>query len=255
MLLKKSYPNYISADKDSVYAMVVYGEGDVNGDKLEGTPLTEETGGPLMLVVPQEEASSVNKSLCLKNIVSVYVDANEVNTWSHSMSDVFAEFLDYKFNVTFKNDTNEVSKEFTVAELEAMEEIIVRDTYTVLDIGECEGIDLWKLIKRVAGDNVDLSNPVSITAYASDGYKNDLLANCYLTGFVDGIEGDKRIILSYAQKGYPLVDTESHEGYTGIAKNCDGPLRVVVEGFQGGSLKCCNKVVVTVPGSDPINLD
>ncbi len=254
MTLKKSFDNFVSGDKDKVYAMLAYGKGEVDGDKMQGTPLTSETGGPLMLVVPQESADSVNKSLCLKNVVSIYVDANEVNTWSHSMSDVFAEFLDHKFTLTFKNDAGEVSKEFTVAELEAMEEIIVRDTYTVLDIGECEGIDIWKLITRTAGEGVDLSSPIAITAYANDGYKNDLLANCYLTGFVDGIEGSKRILLAYACKGYPLVDTEGHEGYTGMAKNCDGPLRVVVEGFQGGSIKYCEKIVVTLPGSDPIVL-
>lgn len=257
MLVKKNFPNFVNEDKDKPCAMIAYGRGDIDGDKLSGTPLMPKTGGPLMLVVPQETAESQNKSLCLKQVESVYVDANEVNTWSHSMSDVFSEFLDYEFTVSFKNDENEASRTYKVSELEAMEEIIVRDTYTVLDMGECEGVDLWKLIRNTAGDGIDLSSPVSITAYASDGYKNDLLANCYLTGFVDGIESEtdsKRIILSYACKGYPLVDTEGHEGYTGMAKNCDGPLRIVVEGFQGGSLKCCNKVVVTLPGNDPIEL-
>ena len=90
------------------------------------------------------------------------------------------------------------------------------------------------------------------------GYSNDLLANCYLSAFTDGIPseagGNKAIILAYAVNGYPLVDTENHEGYTGIAKNCDGPLRIVVEGFQGGSIKYCNKIVVTLPGSEEINL-
>jgi len=255
MTLKKAYANNLSPDKDATAALIAYGKGDVNGDKLVGTPLTDETGGPLMLVVPQESTDSVNKSLCLKNIVSVYVDANEVNTWSHSMSDVFAEFLDYKLTVTIKNNSNEVKKEFTVAELEAMEDIIVRDSYTVLDLGECEGIDIWKLIRKVCNDKVDFSTLVSITAYAEDDYKNDLLANCGLGAFENGIEGSKKIILSYALRGYPLVDTENHEGYTGMAKNSDGPLRVVVEGFQGGSIKHCNKIVVTLSGDDPIVLD
>lgn len=257
MLLKKSYENFINPAKDEVYAMLAYGSGEVDGDKMQGTPFTDD--GPLMLIVPQESKDSVNKSLCLKNVVSLYVDANEVNTWSHSMSDVFSEFLDYKFTVSFKNDDSEASKEYTLSELEAMEDIIIRDTYTMLDIGECEGIDLWKLIKKASGDKLDLSNPISITAYAEDGYKNDLLSNCFLKGFVDGIESEsgdvKRIILAYAIKGFPIVDTENHEGYTGIAGNCDGPIRVIVEGFQGGSLKMCNKVVVTLPGSGAINLN
>ena len=251
MLLKKSYENFINPDKDQVYAMVAYGSGNIDADKMAGVPLSDKNGGPLMLVVPQETKDSANKGLCAKNIVSVYVDANEVTTWSHSMSDVFSEFLDYEFTLSFKNDKNEAKVVLKASELEAMEDIIVRDSYTVLDIGECEGIDIWKLIKKYAGDGVDLSNPVSITAYAEDGYKNDLLANCYLKGFTDGIEGNdgfKRIILSYACKGYPLVNNENHEGYTGLAKNSDGPLRVVVENFQGGSIKACNKIIVTLPG-------
>jgi len=257
MLLKKSYENYINGDKDDVYAMLAYGTGDINGDKMSGTPLATENGGPLMLVVPQETESSVNKSLCAKNVVSIYVDANEITTWGHAMSDVFSEFLDYEFTLSFKNDNNEVKKVLKASELEAMEDIIVRDTYTVLDLGECEGVDIWKLIKKYAGDDIDLSNPVSITAYAEDGYKNDLLANCYLKGFTDGIEGNdgyKRIILSYACKGYPLVNNENHEGYTGLAKNSDGPLRVVVEGFQGGSIKACNKIVVTLSGEGSLSV-
>ncbi|MCQ2553431.1 MAG: molybdopterin-dependent oxidoreductase [Clostridia bacterium] len=255
MQLKKAYPNFLAAEKENVFAMLAYGEGNIGDDKMSGKPLTSETGGPLMLVVPQETADSVNKNLCLKNVKSVYVSANEITTWGHAMSDVFSEFLDYKFDVTFKNDKSEVSKTYTVAELEEMLDIIVRDTYTVLDIGECEGVDLWKLIKRTAGDSIDISNPVSVIAYAEDGYKNDLLANCGIGGFVDGIEGNNgmlKIILSYAVKGYPLVDKENHEGYTGLTKNCDGPLRIVVEAFQGGSIKYCNKVVVTLPGSDEL---
>jgi len=255
MLLKKAYQNYLNSDKDTVSALIAFGKGDIEGDKLEGTPLSSENGGPLMLVVPQENADSVNKSLCLKNIVSIYVDANEVNTWSHSMSDVFSEFLDYKFTLTIKNNSYEVKKEYTVADLEAMEDIIVRDSYTVLDLGECEGIDIWKLIRKACNDKVDFGNLVSIIAYAEDDYKNDLLANCGIGAFENGIEGSKKIILSYALRGYPLVDTENHEGYTGMAKNSDGPLRVVVEGFQGGSIKHCNRIVVTLSGDDPIALD
>ena len=262
LLLKKTYPAALPAVGqeirfDPAPAMLVYGKGDTGKDRMEGTPLTEKDGGPLKLIIPFD-GENANAELCLENVISVYVSANEINTWSHSMSDVFSEFLGSTFTLSFRNDEHQQDISFTAAELEAMDDIIVRDKYTVLDIGECEGLDVWKLIRKVAGDDVDPKKAVSITAFASDGYSNDLLANCYLSAFTDGIPseagGNKTIILAYAVNGYPLVDTENHEGYTGMAKNCDGPLRIVVEGFQGGSIKYCNKIVVTLPGNDEIDL-
>ena len=262
LLLKKTYPAALPSDGapvkfDNVPAMLVYGKGDLSEDRMEGTPLTEKDGGPLKLIVPFD-GEDPNDVLCLENVVSICVSANEINTWSHSMSDVFSEFLDSTFTLSFRNDEHQQDIVFTAAELEAMEDIIVRDTYTVLDIGECEGVDVWKLIRKVSGDDLDPKKAISITAHATDGYSNDLLANCYLSAFTDGVPseagGNKTIILAYAVKGYPLVDSENHEGYTGLAKNCDGPLRIVVEGFQGGSIKYCNKIVVTLPGNDEINL-
>lgn len=61
-------------------------------------------------------------------------------------------------------------------------------------------------------------------------------------------------ILAFAKNGTPLVNNENHEGYTGLAKNSDGPLRVVVEGFQGGSIKACNKIVVTLSGEGSLSV-
>ena len=258
-LLKKKYKNTLSPDKEETFAMLAYGTGDVNGDKMEGTPLTPENGGPLMLIVPQEDETAANASMCLKNVTRIDVSANEVNTWSHSMSDVYSEFLTDTFTVTIKNDENEETYDYTVAEIEAMEGIILRDTYTVLDLGECEGIDVWKLVKEVAGGCDGIDNPVAVTAYANDGYKNDILSVVYLTGLENGVGAEgydgKKVMLCYAIKGYPNVDDESHEGYTGLAKNTSGPLRMVVEGVQGASVKYCVKLVVTLPGSGKLNVD
>ena len=259
--LKKAYENFVNGDKENAAAMLAFGKGDINGDKMQGTPLTDD--GPLMLIVPQDSKDAVNKSLCLKNVVSVYVSANEVKTWSHSMSDVYSEFLDYKFTVTFQNEENSASVEYTVKELEAMDEIRVRDFYTVLDMGECEGVDLWKLVKRTANGKVDLSNPISVTAVAEDGFTCDLLSKVYMTGLENGVENEngdtKKVIISNAQNGYPLVNDMNHEGYTGLAGgaggNAYGPCRTVVESAQGASLKCTNQIIVTLEGSDPIVLD
>ena len=94
--------------------------------------------------------------------------------------------------------------------------------------------------------------------WTSDGYKNDLLSVFYRDGFINGVadeNGDsKKLILCYAINGYPLVDSEGHEGYTGLAGNTAGPIRVIAETNQGASVKYCNKLVVTVPGSDKIDI-
>ena len=77
-----------------------------------------------------------------------------------------------------------------------------------------------------------------------------------LKGVENGVEfdGDRlKILLAYAINGYPLVDEETHEGYTGLAKNTDGPMRLIVESVQGASVKKGNKVVVTLSGDDKIS--
>ena len=50
------------------------------------------------------------------------------------------------------------------------------------------------------------------------------------------------------------MDSESHEGYTGLAGNTAGPLRVIAETNQGASVKYVNNLVVTIPGSGKINI-
>jgi len=268
--LKKNFENFLAPDKTPVSAMLAYGVGTVGGDLMVGLPLVAEdadagysddpgnSGGPLKLIVPQRSADEVNTSFCVKNVVAVEVTANEVDTWSHSMSDVYEEFLDDTFTLTVKNDANEWTRDFTVAELESLKDIIVRAKYTVLDIGECEGLDIWKFIQKFAGKVPGISDPVSITVYANDGYKNDVLSVVYKDGFVKGVEtasGERLpVLLCYAINGYPNVDDEGHAGYTGLAGNTAGPLRCVVEGTQGASVKYCVKLVVTLAGDDPIDI-
>lgn len=268
--LKKASTNFLAPDKAPVTAMLAYGMGTINGELMDGCPLVpdastagyDETlkndGGPLKLIIPQRNADEVNTSLCIKNVVAIEVSANEVDTWSHSMSDVYEEFLENTFTFTVKNDENEWSRDFTVAELESLKDLIVRAKYTVLDIGECEGLDLWKFIQKFAGNVTGIDNPVSITVYADDGYKNDILSVVYKDGFIKGIEtanGERLpVMLCYAINGYPIVDDENHAGYTGLAGNTAGPLRCVVEGTQGASVKYCVKLVVTVAGNDPIDI-
>ena len=269
-LKKQSYSNYVTPKQSPLGAMLAFGIGDVKGEIMNGKPLVpsssskgydtalDNSGGPLKLVIPQESAEEDNSALCVKNVKAIEVSANDIDTWGHAMSDVYSEFLNYEFTLTIKNDDSEWSQAFTLEQLESLPGIRVRDKYSVLDIGECEGIDIWKLVKLIAGKVNGIDNPVSVTAYASDGYKNDLLSVFYKDGLENGVEdenGDRKpLILAYAVNGYPLVDAESHEGYTGLAKNSDGPLRVVAETNQGASVKFATKLVVTVPGSGKIDI-
>ena len=100
-----------------------------------------------------------------------------------------------------------------------------------------------------------IDDPISITAYASDGYKTIFSASS-MDGLRLGVpneNGDRKpLILCYAINGYPLVDSESHEGYTGLAGNSGGPLRIVAETNQGASVKYCVKVVVTIKGAEDL---
>ena len=268
-LKKQDYLNYVTGG-EGLYALLAFGAGDVEADAMTGVPLVREkedagydeavgnNGGPLKLVIPQENAEDINSSLCVKDVVAVEVTANEIDTWGHRMSDIYSEFLDYEMTLTIKNDDSEWSHTFTVGQLEMLEDLIVRDEYSVLDIGTCEGIDIWKFIQLIAGDVPGVDDPVSVTVYASDGYKNDLLSVFFREGLVNGVSGDtgdpKKLIIAYALNGYPLVDEESHEGYTGLAGNSAGPLRVVAETNQGASVKYFNKLVVTISGSGPIEI-
>lgn len=269
-LKKQSFMNYVSPSQEPLAAIIAYGSGKVGADIMDGKPLVADTsstgydaiynndGGPLKLVMPQESKSAANSELCVKNVAAIEVTANDIETWGHAMSDVFSEFLDYKFTLTIKNDDSEWTQEFTAEQIESLPGIRVRDKYSVLELGECEGIDIWKFVQLIAGEVPGIDDPVSFTVYATDGYKNDLLSVFYLDGLKNGVEdenGDRKpLILAYAMNGCPLVDTESHEGYTGLARNSDGPLRIVAETNQGASVKYASKLVVTIPGSGKINI-
>ena len=243
----------VNGYNENISSMFAYaGRGYNEFDDIVGHPLSNEEGGPIKLVVPAEDDGEI---LFVNDVVKVEVSANEIKTWSHKMSDVYNEFLDETFTITIKNDEEEVTKVYKLSEIENMTDLIIRDKYHVLDIGECEGIDIWKLVKNTI-NNLDLSKLVSVTFYAKDGYKNDVLSVVGLDALENGVEfdGDRlKILLAYAINGNPLVDEETHEGYTGLAKNTDGPMRLIVESVQGASVKKCNKVVVTLSGDDKIS--
>ena len=89
------------------------------------------------------------------------------------MSPTFSQYLD--------NSALEVTgsalfspKTFTLRELEAMNDIIIRDSYTYIGEHEHEGLNLWKLITEKVGlkPGVELT---SVKVIASDGFSRDVL--------------------------------------------------------------------------------
>ena len=259
-----------SSDGSALCALLSYGKGIPGEDIMSGYPLVREssdegysekcgnTGGPFCLVMPRKDSGDENTELCIKDVTAVEVTANNIEGWGHRMSDVYGEYLDYEITFTVKNDDSEWTHVFTVDQLEQLREVILRDDYTVLDLGTCEGLDIWKFARLIAGDAPGIDDPVSFTVYAEDGFKSDLLSVFYKTGLENGISGDtgdpKKIIIAYAINGCPLVHDEGHEGYTGLAGNTAGPMRIICETNQGASVKYFNKLVITVPGSGAIDV-
>lgn len=254
---KKDYKNFADKNcKDPLAPFIAYGQGDVKKALKEGAPLTAESGGPLKFIMPQANDKTQNAKLCIKDIAAVEVTAIEMESWGHASNDIYSDFLSYEFEVVVKNDTNEWSKKLTLRELEEMEDCVTRSDYTVLDLGTCEGIDIWKLVKAVAGDIPGVDNPVAVTGFANDGYSKDFLSIFYEDGVKNGVpdaSGNRKpILLCYAIGGYPLVDSEDHEGYTSLVGNAFGPLRFIAETNQGASIKYASKLVVTISGSGEI---
>lgn len=225
---------------DVLTPLLAFGKGDVSKALKEGKPLDDKEG-PLLFI------SSDKKIKCVEKIE---VTSIEMASWNHSASDLYTGFLDEPFTVTVKSGSAEKSYEFTLKELEGMSDLVERLDYSVLDFGTCEGINFWKLVKTVAGFDFDLSNPVSVSACASDNYSKDFLSIFSMDALENGIlaaDGSRKpIIICYAIQGYPLVFDENDEGYSGLVSNNNGPMRFLTETNQGASIKHASKIVVVL---------
>ena len=231
----------LRASEDKTTPILAYGVGDTSQAIKVGTPLTSANGGPLILVTDSGK---------VKNVVKIEVTAVEMASWNHSASDLYTSFLDETFTVVIKTGSGEKTYEFTLAELEGLTDLVERTDYSVLDLGTCEGINFWGLVKYCVGSDFDISNPVKVEGYASDNYSKDFLSifgmEALEKGILDANGQRKPLIICYAVNGYPLVYDENDEGYTGLVANGDGPIRFVTETNQGASIKHASKIVVTL---------
>ena len=262
-LMKTDYLNGATGAQD-LRMILAYGSASVtNANKEDGRPLVrasgdegydaayKNSGGPLRLVVGQTDANDANSGKLLKDVVSITVTASEQTSWNHSSAPVYEQYLNetYTLRVVDLNRAVIWEKVYTLRELEAMGDLIVRDQYTYVGTHEEEGLDLWRFIQREAAAVSSIANPVMVNVFASDGYNRDLLSVFGMDALQNGIiDGDARkiIILSYARNGSPLVFDAASQGY--VNGNDGGPVRLITHANQGSCLKDARVIEVVVSG-------
>ncbi len=182
-------------------------------------------GGPLRLVVGQTEAGDLNSSKSVANVVEIIVEASSGDSWKHDYG-VYTQYLDLPvLRVTGSQVAQ--PRTFSLRQLEALDQYIIRDIFTGQGATEVEGVILWNLIKDVVGLKAGVTIPSSIRVYAGPGYNQLQNTSQVMNGVVNSQGLTKDIILGYAVNGYPLVPHESSVGY--VHNNAFGPLRLVVE--------------------------
>lgn len=253
-VMKTDYMNGVTKKAD-LKMILAYGSSAVDKtDPEDGKPLTVDkesegydpayrnSGGPLYLIVGQKTEEDMNSSSILKNVVKITVNASAITSWKHDMSPTYSQYMDTTI-LELTGTALDAPKKYTLRELEAMDDIILRDSYTYIGEHQHEGIDLWKLIQK-SGLKPGAAL-TSVKAVASDGFSKDVLSifgmDALEKGIADGLER-KIIMLSYAVDGNPLVADTNSDGYT--SGNEGGPIRLITHLNQGACLKNVVQIVV-----------
>ncbi len=254
-VMKSNYLNSVTKE-EKLKMILAYGSSSANNESIDdGKPLVlgkdsdgfdaayNNSGGPLSLVVGQKSADDINSSNILKNVVKITINASETTSWKHSMSPTYSQYLD-NFALEISGTALANSKTYSLRELEEMDDIIIRDSYTYIGEHQNEGLDIWQLITKKIGlkPGIDLT---AVKVVASDGFTRDILSvfgkDALEKGIADGLER-KIIILSYAVDGNPLVTDTNSDGYT--SGNEGGPIRLITHLNQGACLKNVVKIIV-----------
>ncbi|NLN47840.1 MAG: molybdopterin-dependent oxidoreductase [Clostridiales bacterium] len=240
--------------------ILAYGSSSVdNNNPDDGKPLVESkdskgydavygnSGGPLYLILGQKSADDMNSQSTVKDVVKITVNASAVSSWKHDMSPTYSQYLDTTF-LELEGTALAKSVKFSLRELEAMDDVIHRDSYFYIGEHQHEGLNVWKLISEKAGLKIGVEL-TSVKVVASDGFSRDLLSvfgkDALEKGIADGLDR-KIILLSYAGDGVPLVTDTNSDGYT--SGNDGGPLRLITHQNQGACLKNVVKFVVEGTG-------
>lgn len=272
---KSDYINSVTGDAN-LPVILAYGVGKAGDeDKEDGLPLVAEktsegydssygnNGGPVRLAVGQADAEDVNSGSNLKYVKSIEVTASEMSSWNHNSAEVYKQYRKepVQLVVNDKDGKELYNKTFTVGEIEDNSSLAERIVATVVQEFTWEGINFWKWVKQEVGNNADLSDPISVTVTAEDGYSQEIRAKFGIDGLENGIkDGENRvpIILAYGVGGYPLVIGDKNhkpdgEGYDATAGNNGGPLRLITHNSQGTSLTYVTKITIVASegGSQP----
>lgn len=253
-IIKKDYIN----EKDSsklLKVLVAYGKNSkplVPSDKDMGYDANaKNNGGPLQLVMGQKEAGDKNASNFIKDIVQIEVIAGSMTSWKHE-SAMYQKYLD---TTLFRVTGSEVEKpmDFTLRQLEALADGLVRDTYTSSqDVCQFEGVDLKYLISEVVKLKPGIEKPTKLTIYSGSKYSRNVDVNQVWTGVTNTRGMNKKIILGYAREGYPLVGKIGDAGY--VSKNDGGPIKLIIEENISMWIKWADVLVVGEGGYEEPNV-
>ena len=207
-------------------------------DYFGAAPLSPPIG-PVRLII--DGATSAD---CITNVGEVAVSASTLDGWKHNTG-VYAQYAGTTLEISGQNLAG--NRNFTLAQLEAMDNIFVFDTYSIGSTNYwSQGVDLYKLLQNIGFAGGLTTSEITVTA--SDGY------SIQFTGsqLADGVNG-KPMILAFGQgttqtNGLPLVPTSSDVGYSPVAANDGGPLRLMVHDNSGWSVKNIVRIVVGAAG-------
>lgn len=270
-LIDSKYVNTVTGTK-KLPIMLAYGSASAsNKDKADGKPLVKATsdtgydavynnaGGPIKLVVGQIDANDKNVNNMVINVKSIEVTAKASDSWNHSSNPVFEQYL--KETVVLKvvdsNGTEKFNHTYTVADLEKMTDLILKDTITSTQDNEWEGLDFWKFVEKEtkAACPEATTAPIKVMLKAkSDGFSIDVLAKASLDGLQNGVKDGTRyvpIMLGYGMDGLPLTpgdksDTKIYDGFDSVIGNNGGPIRLLVHKSQGSCLTGICEITITV---------
>lgn len=258
-VMKSDYLN--SANKKADLKMILaYGSSNIENTNIDdGKPLVldkeskgydsayNNSGGPLYLVLGQKSADDMNSQSTLKDVVKITINASATVSWKHDMSPTYSQYLDTN-SLEIEGTALAKPVKFTLRELEAMDDIILRDNYSYIGEHQHEGLDIWKLLSQKSGLKIGVEL-TSVKVVASDGFSRDILSvfgrDALEKGIADGLDR-KIIMLSYAANGVPLVTDTNSDGYT--SGNDGGPIRMITHLNQGSCLKNVVKIVVDGTG-------
>lgn len=272
--VRNSYVNSITGDK--VNMILAYGSAAAdNADPEDGLPLVDSkdteagynnvygnNGGPLKLVVGQKDATTSNGSNILKDVIAIEVTASETVSWNHSSAEVYKQYLDdtINFKVIDNAGNTLIDKKVTVGELEAMTDLVERESITGTGTYEWEGINLWGFVQNEIKNIPGKDNIIYINAIQGS-YTQDIYGKFGADEMANGIkDGSKRvpIILAYAVEGYPLVPgssktgTANGEGYVDLAQNNGGPIRLMTHNAQGTCIQELEAIEVKLNASGAV---